>query len=802
MFDGLVPSSIFSILKPMDSRRAFLKKAALLAGTTGLANTSVLKAMAINAEPGSTFYDAEHIVFLMQENRSFDHMFGKLKGVRGFNDPHPHIQPDGNKVWLQKDGQGYTYAPFHVDINKTKITWQGGLPHSWNDQVAARNGGRYDKWFPVKTAMTLSYYDRNDVPFYYALADAFTVCDQHFCSSLTGTTPNRLFFFTGTVRGEQNQNRVAVVNNDQAESQNNVFVDWPTFQEKLEDNGIDWRIYQNELWTSKLPEGEIDDWCGNYGDNPVEYVSRHNVKLSAYFRKNGDNTVKPALTPAEVQAKYDKLSQREKNLIDKAFTTNISQKDYIEVEPFTFTNDKGNKETINIPKGDIFHQFRKDVDGGKLPTVSWLVAPQRFSDHTSSPLYGTWYVSEALDILTKNPEVWKKTIFVLTYDENDGYFDHQPPFVVPNPEDPSSGKVSDGVNFAPDYENRKGSPIGLGYRVPMVVASPWSKGGFVNSQVFDHTSSLMFMEKWLSKKMGKTIKSNNISDWRRNFCGDLTSVFRPYSGDEIKSPEPLKRETVVISIVNAKNKPAQAGPTALNKIEIAKINRHENFDLETSKYAPKQESGTKPACALPYQLTVDAVIKNNSVELKFQAAKTLFGSEVETVGAPFNMNTISSYKGVIGKAWAYAVKSGDVLTDKISIDDFDNGVYDFAIHGPNGFYRSFKGNNKSADLIINAKPEITGIVTKQVSGNLIFALENNGSSLIKIQIIDNKYKAQIKTVSLKPKSVTSVVLNLSKNANWYDFSVIETGNSIFKHRYAGKIETGMVTQTDPYMGGA
>ncbi|WP_231458605.1 MULTISPECIES: phosphocholine-specific phospholipase C [unclassified Pedobacter] len=789
----------------MDSRREFLKKAGLLAGTTGFANafpSSVLKAMSINAEPGTTFYDAEHIVFLMQENRSFDHMFGKLKGVRGFNDPHPHIQPDGNKVWLQKDGQGYTYAPFHVDINKTKITWQGGLPHSWNDQVAARNGGRYDKWFPVKSAMTLFYYDRNDVPFYYALADAFTVCDQHFCSSLTGTTPNRLFFFTGTVRGEKSLNKVAVVNNDQAESQNNVFVDWPTFQEKLEDNGIDWRIYQNELWTSKLPEGEIDDWCGNYGDNPIEYISRHNVKLSAYFRKNGDNTVKPPLTAAEVQAKYDKLSQREKNLIDKAFTTNISQKDYIDVEPFTFTNDQGNKETVNIPKGDIFHQFRKDVDSGKLPAVSWLVAPQKFSDHTSSPLYGTWYVSEALDILTKNPELWKKTIFVLTYDENDGYFDHQPPFVVPNPDDSSSGKVSEGINFATDYENRKGSPIGLGYRVPMVIASPWSKGGFVNSQVFDHTSSLMFMEKWLSKKTGKAIKSDNISDWRRHFCGDLTSVFRPYNGEKINSPQPLKRETVVANIINARNKPAQAGPTALNKVEVEKMNRFENFSSETSKYAPKQENGTKPACALPYHLTVDAALSNNEIELTFKAAKGLFGSETENVGAPFNMNTILKYKGVIGKYWAYAVKSGDVLKDTISLDDFDNGIYDLAISGPNGFYRNFKGNAKNPNINVLAKPEITGTIAKKTSGNLVLSFENKGTTPADIQIIDNKYKSQPKTLSLKLKSTASITLNLAKSGNWYDFSIVQVGNKIFKQQYAGKIENGMITQTDPYMGNA
>lgn len=787
----------------MDSRREFLKKAALFAGATGAAHTfpaTVLKAMAIDPEPGSTFQDAEHIVFLMQENRSFDHMFGKIKGVRGFNDPHPHIQPDGTKVWLQKDGQGYTYAPFHVDINKTKITWQGGLPHSWNDQVAARNGGRYDKWVPVKSAMSLAYYDRNDIPFYYALADAFTICDQHFCSSLTGTTPNRLFFFTGTVRGENSANEIAVVNNDQAESQNNVFVDWPTFQETLEDNGIDWRIYQNELWTSKLPEGEVDDWLGNYGDNPVEYVSRHHVKLSAYFRKNGDHTVKPPLSAKEVQAKYDQLSQREKNLIDKAFQTNISQKDYLDLAPFTFTNDEGKSETINIPKGDIFHQFRQDVDQGKLPTVSWLVAPQRFSDHTSSPLYGTWYVSEALNILTKNPEVWKKTIFILTYDENDGYFDHQPPFVVPNPNDASSGKASAGINYATDFEARKGSPIGLGYRVPLVVASPWSKGGFVNSQVFDHTSSLMFMERWLSKKTGKKIKSNNISDWRRNICGDLASVFRPFHGEEIKNPEALNRETVVTNINNAKNKPAQAGPTALNKIEVDKINKFEAFSPQTSVHAPKQEKGTKPACALPYQLMVDAHVVNNEVHITFQSAKTLFGSEIETVGAPFTMNTNAKFKGVAGKTWAYAVKSGDTLTEKIGIDDFDDEIYDFRATGPNGFYRHFAGNKKNPELMILAKPEQVGLVRNKLSGNLIFSIENKGTAAITIQIIDHKYGAPPRNLQLKPKSTNTVLLDLSKSANWYDFSIIQTGNKIFKNRYAGKIETGAITTTDPFMG--
>src|SRR5690606_12047769 len=102
----------------------------------------------------------------------------------------------------------------------------------------------------------------------------------------------------------------------------------------------------------------------------------------------------------------------------KAFTTNV--KDEYHNELTTIKYNDGNKEhEVTIPKGDILHQFRNDVDEGKLPTVSWLVAPQNFSEHPSAPMYGNWFTSEILDILTKNPEVFKKTIFILTYDEND-----------------------------------------------------------------------------------------------------------------------------------------------------------------------------------------------------------------------------------------------------------------------------------------------------------------------------------------------------------------------------------------------
>ena len=132
--EALVYSYIFRVhyTDAMDTRRSFLRKTAMLSGAAGIAQflpSSIQKALAINPEPGSTFMDAEHIVILMQENRSFDHTFGTLRGVRGFNDPRAITLPDKNKVWLQTNKNGETYSPFRLDIKDTKITWMGSLPH-------------------------------------------------------------------------------------------------------------------------------------------------------------------------------------------------------------------------------------------------------------------------------------------------------------------------------------------------------------------------------------------------------------------------------------------------------------------------------------------------------------------------------------------------------------------------------------------------------------------------------------------------------------------------------------------------
>ncbi|HMD19199.1 MAG TPA: alkaline phosphatase family protein, partial [Alloacidobacterium sp.] len=257
----------------MSSRRDFLKNAALLAASGGLGGVlpgPIQKAFAIDPAPGSTYLDAEHVIILMQENRSFDHAYGTLRGVRGFDDPRAMTLPNGNRVWLQSNAAGETYAPFRFDIKDTKVTWMGSLPHGWVDQAEARNYGKHDRWLPAKAAdnayahlpLTLGYYTREDLPFYYALADAFTICDQNFCSSLTATEPNRLYLWTGTVRAKPSIQSKAHVRNEDMDY--DLQLSWTTFPERLEEHGISWRIYQNEL---SLPSGlseEADAWLSNF----------------------------------------------------------------------------------------------------------------------------------------------------------------------------------------------------------------------------------------------------------------------------------------------------------------------------------------------------------------------------------------------------------------------------------------------------------------------------------------------------------------------------------------------------------
>ncbi len=843
----------------MDNRREFLKKAAVLSAGTGLLNglpSSIARALAINPPAGSTYLDAEHIVFLMQENRSFDHTYGSLQGVRGFNDPRCVRTPGNNLAWLQSNKEGETFVPFRFDIKNTKITWMDSLPHSWSNQVDARNNGKYDKWLDSKHSgkeeyatmpLTMGYYTRADIPFYYSLADAFTICDQNFCSSLTGTTPNRLYFWSGTIREKQDENVRANVWNEDATY--DAPVNWKTFPERMEEMGVSWKIYQNELDIGVGLGEEEDRWLANFGDNPMGYFKQYNAKLHPEFiadlpkaavrlatelnkkqselsalptdsreaekiRKRIDWLKKRIVINAEDQKnctpdKFEQLSQREKDLHQKAFVTNRNDPYYHQLTSLSY-RDQNTAREVNIPKGDVLHQFRQDVQEGQLPTVSWLVAPETFSDHPSSAWYGAWYISEVMDILTRNPEVWKKTIFILAYDENDGYFDHVPPFVAPHPNKKDTGKTSKGIQTGVEYvannqqqsiqDLARESSIGLGYRVPLVIASPWSRGGWINSQVFDHTSSLQFLEKFLSQKSGKKIEEENITAWRRTVCGDLTSSFRPYSGEVIRKPEFLRKNTFIESIHKAKFKRLPSNFRRLTSKQIALVNR----DARHSGLLPAQEGGTRPSCALPYELYADGRLSKDreSFEIVLKAGNEIFGST--SAGSPFNIYSGGKFMEEDLKTWAYAVSAGDSIEDSWAIVNFPDAHYHLRVHGPNGFFREFSGDSKEPDLVVNGKYEKDTRNEKLLTGGLLLEVHNGNDHSIQVMIIDNAYKTGNRFKILAPKGSSDaselIRLDTRKIAGWYDFSVKIKGNSSFERRYAGRVETGKHGKSDPFMG--
>jgi phospholipase C len=836
----------------VQTRRDFLKLAATLSGAAGVSGfvpDSIKRAYAIAPEPGSTFLDAEHIVILMQENRSFDHALGTLRGVRGFNDPRAIRLANGNSVFIQTDASGTSYGPWRLDIKDTRITWMGSIPHSRQSQVDAWNHGRHDGWIEAKRSenheyssvpMTMGHYTREDLPFYYAFADAFTVCDQNYCSVMTSTYPNRSIFWTGTIRDRQTRDSKVYIRNEFFGLQ----TPWRTYPERLQEAGVSWKFYQNEIAHSGLT-GEHDGWLGNLGCNILEYFAAYNVEAYPGFplalqaemavlagqiarlqqkAAKEDDPKTASLLQARIEsarermaalqaqipgagaAKYNQLTETQRALHHAAFVTNAADPDFHELERLPFIED-GRPQTMAVPKGDIFYQFRKDVNEGKLPAISWLMAPEKFSDHPTSPWYGAWYASEVMDILTKNPEVWKKTIFILTYDENDGYFDHAPSFVAADPKVPETGGASAGIDTGIEYTyvedelaqggargDARSGPIGMGFRVPMIIASPWTRGGWVNSELFDHTSTLMFLENFIEQKYGKTVKEENISAWRRAVAGDLTSVFRPYDPNE---PELnfLDRNKFVVGIEQARHKEIPSNYRKLNTSQIESINQN----LQHSSFTAHQEPGTRPACALPYELYAEGAVAPDGTryELRFTAGNQVHGDKA--AGAPFNVYLRNLKETSSGgfRAATYAVKAGDTLHQQFPLSLFADSKYSIEVHAPNGFYRSFTGAPDSRHVQIQTEYEKEDA---RPTGNIVVHLRNASMKELAVMVADNSYKRGTERRMLRPGGTSSLVLKLTESHGWYDFSVKVDGSE-GQARFAGRVETGHPSVSDPLIAG-
>ncbi|MFD7645071.1 phosphocholine-specific phospholipase C [Kitasatospora sp. NPDC059795] len=677
------------------SRRRFLQ----LAGT-GLAFSalapSIARAAAIAPQGATgTIQDVEHIVVLMQENRSFDHYFGSMKGVRGFGDPRPVTLPSGKPVWYQTNSVKKEILPFRPQVNDLGMQFVQDLNHDWAGGHQAFNGGKYDQWVPAKTATTMAYLTRQDIPFHYALADAFTLCDAYHCSFIGSTDPNRYYLWTGYTGNDATGGGPVLGNQEAGYS-------WTTYPERLEAAGVSWRIYQDigDGLNAAGGWGWINDpYRGNYGDNSLLYFNNYRNA------KPGD-------------ALYEKAR--------------------------TGTNAKA---------GDgLFDRLRRDVQAGTLPQISWIAAPEAYTEHPNWPAnYGAWYVSQVLDALTSNPDVWARTALFITYDENDGFFDHVVPPFPPSSANQGLSTVATGADLFAGNVSYAAGPYGLGQRVPMLVVSPWSTGGFTCSETFDHTSIIRFME----QRFG--VREPHISPWRRAICGDLTSAFDFTASNA--TPATL---------------PSTAGYLPPDR------NRHADYvpTPPATGALPRQEPGAKPTRPLKYAPYVDgsADVSTGKYALTFSGG--------QAAGAQFLVTSANRTDG----PWTYTAEAGTSISDAWNTT-YSQGVTDLTVFGPNGFLRRFRNPGKTAG------PEVTARHSA-ATGNLDLTFTNPAGADA-VLTVANAYAGAPQTVTVRRGATATLSADLSTCRRWYDLTITSNLTPDFVRRLAGHIETGTPSLSDP-----
>jgi phospholipase C len=716
--------------------------------------------------------DVEHVVILMQENRSFDHYYGTMRGVRGYGDT---AALDG--VFRQPDPKGGVLLPFHVDTFKVDGQQLADLDHSWPGTHQAWANGSYNAWIPAKSELTMAHFDRSDIEFHRAVADNFTICDSYHCSILGPTTPNRLYLFSGMIDPQGLKGGPAIANPPDY----NPVYSWTTYPERLQDAGVDWRVYANK----EVGDGSGEDgYVGDYGDNPLWLFHAYHDSLAS-------------------------SDPKKRELAERASVHN------------GWLPNSGKGHDVK----HVLSEFLDDCRSGDLPKVSWVVAPYAYCEHPEArPVDGAAYVQTVLQAIFDNDDLWKSTVVFLNFDENDGFFDHVLP-PIPPPNTP--------------LEFVQGLPIGLGPRVPMTIVSPWSNGGWVNSEVADHTSVIRFLERWTG------VHEPNISPWRRAVCGDLTSAFDFRDHDTRISMLP---DTYALRRAADKLQPSLPPPV---------------IPTPGTQTMPRQEPGTRPARPLPYQLLANAAVAASAVTVtatnhgRKAAALSVFQTGIaptqhlvgpgdkETISVPVTALTVDltasanglgdhvgtavpvptpvaaavpAPGGPLGGVAALAAPKpiaalagqggagvvgphsgiagvGPVAGIGVPVPVTVGGAvgavaaYQIAVHGTNGFLREFAGSRTpTAEVTVDCAD---GQVLRLV-------VTNTGKVPLRAAIADLTCPDSPNRVQLDPGRTHTEDIDTGAHANgWYDLRVTVDRDAVFTRRFAGHLENGENSRTGP-----
>ncbi|MBS0446331.1 MAG: phospholipase C, phosphocholine-specific [Proteobacteria bacterium] len=703
------------------NRRKFLGAGAAAAVTAAL--PAAAKSVA-DARRHGDLRDIKHVVVVMQENRSFDHYFGSMQGVRGFGDRATIMLPGGKTVWQQPQTPvlgAPTQYPWPLS---GATTYSGSVPptpelgaanypgtsHSWDDQHGAWYGGVMNGWYGAKGGpTTLGFLDRHDLPFHYALAEAYTIGDAYHCSVLSATGPNRTYHWGGSINASQQYGSYVAYNGG---DEMGKFLPWQAYGETLQHAGVTWRVYQCE-----------DD----YGDNGMEYYAT----FAQYDPDQGG-------TPAPGNPYYD-------NGVANVGT------------------DTGN-QMANAD--DLARAIQADVVAGKLPQVSWIVNNQFFSEHpVTAPSNGAYFLNAVLNALNADPDVFNSTLVIINYDENDGQFDHVPPPI------PMPGEYDEFVTGTlGQYGVTAPVPVGFGFRVPLILVSPWTRGGWVTSEVADHTSVLQFLEQWTTA-IGRPAICPNISPWRRQVAGNLLNAF------DFSAP--------------VYGMPALPDPGAL-------VPETQYTPLPGSNVMPAQEPGTKKARPLPVQPNANLVGFGTDGKARLE-----FGNVGPFVTKASHFAVYNNLAGVpslatypVGFPGQYTVSANKMVAGAGDVGaSAGDTAYDITVVGANRFLRRYTGNTAGAGVALSVR------AVYYEGGHfgqpkLKLWLVNGGAAPVTFTIAASNYQSLTQQVMVGAHRKEAFEIDpVAQSSGWYDLRITVSSDSNWSQRLTGHLENGRASIT-------